>query len=395
MTTGKQLLIDFSKDVGQPLATAAHMTSAINRRPLFNPLRHVAPMIRDSRVEMALWFLKGTLLSLSRFWVRDGYSADESNHSPVKQFVVDQINRWWQTSVQKQLSAIEWGWAGHETYYRFQQNQYHFSHLKLLPESRPVTVDGRLVGLVTHSTSTNKQTYIGIPKSLWHVQGRQYNELFGRSRLHPAFEPWLEKNSEGGAMDVRRLYFYKFSFQGDIIYYPTGSTPNKQGMMIPNEETAAKIVEKQRAGASIAFPSVYDENGNRLWTIEHREGGHASADVLQYPEVLKADISEGIGVPRELLEASETGSGWSGRRIPQDAFRGMLSDPLFWLIHDFDEQCIRPLVRLNFAIDEPDYEIIPFGLVRDENNQSEAVNLPGNEPVPDQIADHAEDNLAA
>jgi len=92
---------------------------------------------------------------------------------------------------------------------------------------------------------------------------------------------------------------------------------------------------------------------------------------------LKGDISEGMGVPDEVIEAAETGSGYSGRRIPQNALRGMLSEVANFLIQDLNDQILEPLIRRNFG-EVPDYEIQTFGLVRDaDEGMGEAVAAPG------------------
>jgi hypothetical protein len=49
----------------------------------------------------------------------------------------------------------------------------------------------------------------------------------------------------------------------------------------------------------------------------------------------------------------------------------MLSDIVYWLVHDFNEQCIIPMLRLNLGVVEPTHEIIPFGMVEDPNELDE------------------------
>ena len=72
--------------------------------------------------------------------------------------------------------------------------------------------------------------------------------------------------------------------------------------------------------------------------------------------------------------ANEGGSGFSGRRIPQQAFQGALSEISFWMVHDMDCQVFRPLVKKNFGI-EPQYEIQPFGLADVEGMARDDVSL--------------------
>ena len=399
MVTTKKLLENKSAGYEPSDPTLfSHGGKAFLKRPWFNPADHVPQMLTDSRVEMALWYVKGTLLANSRFWVRDGYSKSEDSPSEVKQFIVDQLNCWWAKSAIKQLTAIEWGYSVHESFYEVRNGLVHFSHLRRFNplDCHPYIKDGSIKGAVVKSRGSrgNRKSgtafYIGIPKLLWHVQGRQWDEYFGRSRLASAYRPWLEKEGDGGAVDIRELYFYKNSFQGEILYHPPGASVDAHGVETSHRDLARELLEKKRAGGSLALPGTRDEHGQRMWELVVQEGGNNAADVLAYPEQLKDDIAEGIGVPKELIEAAETGSGFSGRRIPKDAFCGMLSDPLMWMVSDFDEQNLRYLVRHNFGIADPDYDIIPFGLLDpDENGEQEGVEFGTDGNVPESAMDNA------
>lgn len=347
------------------------------RIPIFTRWRDVEAMLLEPRVDIALSYIKGSVLSLSRFFV------DEDNPE-IKEFIVNQITRWWRTSAMKMLSALEWGYSGLEVLYVIKDGMVQFDNTKHFRATDvfPVTKEGSLCGLVANQRNPGsvtghhdpkKSTYIGAPKSLWHVYRRERHPWYGQSRLQPAYSSWVEMTGEGGARDIRRLYFYKHAFQREKIYHPPGSTQMPDGSNKPNKDIAREIAENARAGGIYAFPSVFDPlKGGRLWEVEDGGmNGGAAMDVLNYPEELRKEMAEGIGVPTELIEAAETGSGYSGRRVPQDAFHGMLSDIVYWLVHDFNEQCIIPMLRLNLGVTEPTHEIIPFGMVEDPNELDE------------------------
>ena len=364
----KQLLASYTGDDELPSAYYG-LAFTDRRRPVFRPAIVVPDMMADARVNLALWYLKGTLLSLGRFYVLDTSDPDGIGQpSAVKQFVVEQITRWWRNSAAKQLTAIEWGWSACETMFRVKNGMVQFDHLRLIHPTKaaPMTVDGSLVGVAIDSTPGGK-IFLAAPKSLWHVHGREINPFWGRSRLYAAYDPWLELSQYGGARDVRRLYYYKSSYQGDTIYHPEGQTPMPDGTLKPNKEIAREVVTKLRAGGVLTLPSTRDTDGNLLWEIVPRETNDAGPTLDLYVESLKEEINEGIGVPSELIRAAETGSGYSGRKVPQTGFRGMLSELLYWAVADFNEQVLSGLVKLNFGCKEPPYEIIPFGLLDDQN----------------------------
>lgn len=363
----KQLLATFTSDDNSP-SSYGGMAWTNRRRPAFRPGIVVPDMLADSRVNLALWYLKGTLLSLGKFYIMETSDSDGLGEaSPIKQFVIEQITRWWRNSAMKQLTAIEWGWSACEAMYRIRGGLVQFDHLRLIHPTKaaPMTVDGSLVGIAIDGQAGGKM-FLAAPKSLWHVHSREIHPFWGRSRLFAAYDPWLELSEYGGARDVRKLYYYKSSYQGDTIYYPEGATPQPDGTLKQNKEIARELLTKMRSGGILTFPSTTDPNGNRLWEIEPRETQDVGPTLDLYVEALKEEINEGIGVPSELIKASETGSGYSGRKVPQTGFRGMLSELLFWAVADFNEQILVPLVRLNFNVQEPPYEIIPFGLLDDQ-----------------------------
>ncbi len=321
---------------------------------------HVPAMQRHHRLSLAMSILKGMATSLSRFWVEPNDAPQE-----VKDFVVSQINRFWTVGAPHMLEAMDWGWAAGETMYRYdRQNQlnYHcFQKFRAL-DVTPVTLHGDFAGLELRNQG---QQFLGGMYAFWHTHGRDHDRWWGRSKYEPAYTPWFEMSDRNGAIDCRRHYYYRHSFQGEIGRYPEGSTPNEAGEAIPNRDIMARLVENARSGGTYILPSQRDENGNPEWDIIDRTKTQTSHDVREYISDLLREATEGMGVSEEVFQAADTGSGYSGRKIPEQAIRAILSQEVFWLVFDFDEQVIRPLVRMNFGTDE-NYEIIPFGLIDED-----------------------------
>jgi hypothetical protein len=245
---------------------------------------------------------------------------------------------------------------------------------------RVVTLNGKKVGmLVKRVPGRNGRVYVGGPKSFWFVNKREINPWYGQSRLLGAFDPWIELINDGGAKDVRRLYYYKYAFQGDTLYYPPGSTasPDEAGRLTSNKDLARDMVEKRRAGAVAVFPNTVDPITNtKQWEWVAAQSGPGSVDILDYYDRLKNEIREGLGVPPEIFTAAQTGSGYSGRVIPQEGFDASLQSIVNWLIHDFDDQVLQYLVRLNFGEEALSrYEIIPMNL----GDLQSKPDLPGEE----------------
>ena len=372
------------------------------RLPPFSVFRHVPMMEKEPRIQLAMEYIKGTITSRAMFYVdetgsergpedehRFGVEDGEQPASKMKKFIMEQLQRWWTTSARSQMMALDYGFFGAEVNYCIRNNMTSFhSMTRIAPmDCSPVSLDGDLVGMVVKNHTGVGRVYIGGPKKLWHVQRREQNKFWGRSRYAAAYDPWMDLVHEGGAKDIKRLYFHKNVYQGDTIYFPAdGITLLPDGTTEPAAKTAQRLVTQKRTGAAISLPSLFDESGNRLWEIVNHETGSAGQQLLDNIDKLKDEMTEGIGVPRELIEAAETGSGYSGRKVPQDAFHGMLAEILFWMVHDFDEQVIKPLVRMNFGITEPNYQIIPFGLVEEPSEPDEPQPPKSNKQAAQQAA---------
>lgn len=377
------------------------------RRPLFST-RWVHRMLADQRVQFALRMIKGPCLSTSRFYVKDPDSTPEQP-SKIKEYLVREVTRFWRHSASKALRALEWGYSGNECVFRMSDGLVSFNALKTIHprDLKIITLDGEKAGMSVSGVKNRKQrVYLGGPKGLWHVHGREENPWYGMSRLFGAFIPWLEFYEDGGAKDVRRLYYHKYAFSGDVGYFPTGREPDSQNQPgnqpRSNREVMRSMLTKRKTGASIMFPGSRDESGNLKWTIETPSPGPGATDVLEYHRHLKEEIFEGMGVPNEVVEAAETGSGYSGRKVPQEAFFSMLQEIVDWLIYDFDQQVLRPMVQFNFGVKDYPYEIIPFGLLKpseDREKKEEAAELPygghgtHGAGVPEEVAQQAQFNL--
>jgi len=399
--SNKELLQTITRNYEPAALLASYGYFRWRKRPPFHRFIHVPAMIADPRIMMVMLAIKGALTSLCHFYVDETPgSMEDPPPSEIKKYVIKQITRWWRTSVGQMLQALEWGWFAAEPLYRVQNNgRIGFRGFrKLEPQDvLPVTSEGELVGIELRPWGQGAareggadSVYLGGEKAFWHVHWRERLRWWGWSRLFGAFEPWLDLHAEGGGMDIRRKWYYTHTFQGKRMYHPPGTyTDDVTGARKPFKEIARGMLEDERSGGVFAFPSQFDSiTGIPLWKIEDPpSSGNAGGDVREYIYDLKREMTEGLGFPEEIIRAAETGSGYSGRAIPQEAFRGMLTDLAQHMVLDFDEQIVRPLVRREFH-QEPDYEIIPFGLIEQEE---EVTALTGNgQSVPDPVAKRAE-----
>ncbi len=89
--------------------------------------------------------------------------------------------------------------------------------------------------------------------------------------------------------------------------------------------------------------------GGDKWGMELPKSVLNIDGLISYIKHLWDQISYGIGVPPELMVAGESGSGYSGRKIPREAFlmrNQRIADAILLL---FVNQVLKPLVKWNFG----------------------------------------------
>ncbi len=329
----------------------------------------VSNMLTDPRVIYGLWLIKGPILA-------DAHVKVDSQNEEIRQYVVNQINRFWQNSAVKALKAIEWGYSAAEVIFREKDGRVQFDELRDFhsPDVRIIAKKGTIVGIRVRNTKASDEVYIGLPKSFVHLHWREKQRYYGQSRLYGAHIPWWEVWTEGGYRDVRRLWFYKNAFEGGTIRHPPGKSPSESGDSRSNRDLARELVEKKRSGGVLTLPNTpAGEGGQYAWNYEPPSANAAPEGLLEYGQVLRDEILEALGIPPEIVSSGgDQGFGSStGRQVPQMAFYAILQELLQWLVSDLDTCILKPLVEIEFGEGMGDaYELLPFKLSEDLSQPS-------------------------
>lgn len=110
----------------------------------------------------------------------------------------------------------------------------------------------------------------------------------------------------------------------------------------------------------MTLPLLYDQEGRKLvdYTPPQSMGGHTA--IFDWKKDLDIEIWKALEVPPEIIQASSTGSGYSGRWIP---FIMALSGANgICRTHSLRRsRCLAADCRLNFG-EVPQYEIRPRSL---------------------------------
>lgn len=356
LTDPKPLTADY-----MPHAGGDQWSYWLASRPPFNPLAQVPKMLADPRIVFGLWLLKGPILSRARFFIK-------SPDARYKQWLVNNITKFWRTSAMIALKAIEWGWSGSEAMYRHgKDGLIDFDKLVSLGSAdvKPRTVDGRLVAMAVQGVPGKHRVRLGGPKGLWHVHGREHNPWFGRSRLYGSYPAHLMRWTEKGLNDSIRLYMHKYAYDGGEVYYPPNWTmpdPDNPDKILTGKEMARDAVEKQATGGTLYWPNIQGPAGDGKPAF-YRIPPVITAmpeNIMELLRDVKDEEWEGMGIPPEVARAEGTGA-YAGRRVPMQAFYASLQELVMCLVSDLDEQLLRPVGKMNFG-QVADYEIIPFPL---------------------------------
>jgi hypothetical protein len=356
------------------LALSAHFFHP--NRPFFT-VWHIDAMLCDAGVLFGLRMLRGPILNNSRFLVK-------TTNMALKQYLIDQINRFWSTSASLALHSMDYGYQGCEILYRAKDNSLQFDKLKYLHphNTRAVVRNGQVIGMEVGRVGQHQAVYVGAPKCFWTVHERNHNQWYGRSRLRGSFLAWNEIWSDHGYRDQRRVWFYKNAYAGPKVGYPPGAAPPERpgDEPIPHRVIAQEMVDKMVSGTGVTFPTVAaDQQGG--WIIEDAKPINIPEGLLEYGDQLRDEIWEGMGVPPEVARADGETGAFAGRRVPQQAFYSSLQEICQELITDLDDQVLRNLAYMQFGR-AADYEIECLGLMHEMGQEQENIqSQTGDEPL--------------
>jgi hypothetical protein len=140
---------------------------------------------------------------------------------------------------------------------------------------------------------------------------------------------------------------------------------------LEHRQIAQEMVDKMVTGTGVTFPVVGPGGNGQLggWLIEDAKPISIPEGLLEYGDSLNDEIWEGMGIPPEVARAEGTGA-FAGRRVPQQAFYSTLQQIMQDVISDADEQIFKPLVNLNYGLNDP-YEIECVGLMQTEDEEEQ------------------------
>jgi hypothetical protein len=357
---------------------ALYITDAL---PQIWLLRDIELMLIHPIVSNALEYFKSGI-SGAEFW---GGPNPDSAQDPkglpicienpdVDRFIREQCQLYWDRGVPHLQSGYEYGWQGCECIYK-NDDILKWDGLRefsprdtfiLTQDEHPVGV--RVKGIRGVRSKGVVDLWMGsedIPaKGLWYAHNPRWQQHYGRSQLMAAWRPWRRLAWKDAAETVTDMGVYRFAFTGPIIGYPEeeyqtaqqgvpGTTLDSQGR--PRRwarDMARQMAEWMKAGAGFGLPTTQyptEMGGGPKWTAEFPKQVLSVEGLIAYIQYLCDEIYYGVHIPPEVIKASETGSGYSGRSIPIESFLAVQQRIADQLLHLFAEQVLKPLVRWNWG----------------------------------------------
>jgi len=342
---------------GEPLTLGYRprlpVTSFWNRggQHVTNILPDIEAMLLHPKVALPLAYYRAGIAS-AKFKIK-------ASSSQVGEFVQKQISRFWERSLSQAQNSYDYGWIGGEPSYCDEQGLLQYDSLI---DFFPLDVWVR----------TEKQQYRGISvqnvegaqgkvhlwgpgrwpsKAFWFAHNRRFHRWYGRTQLLGAWRPWRRLAYPDGGEEVIDGGFYRFAYRGPTMRYPVKAFRRNDGTtdFDAAREKARQWTEQAKAGISTALPGTRDDRGEYEWQYEWPDHVLDVGPLIGYSDYLEKQISCGIGVPPELLEASETGSGYSGRKVPLIGFyAGQLKNARA-IVWAWSVQLGKPMVAWNYG----------------------------------------------
>ena len=330
-------------------------------------------------VYTALEYYKGGIMG-AEFWGGPDHQNPDNNlgkpislDQRVAEFVLAHVERFWQRGMPLlQEGGYAYGWAAGEHIYKERNGMLIWSHLKDFHpnDSFVLTLKYKPIGIRIKSIRGREPVDLwyaqeSIPaKACWYPHRPRFNQFYGRSQLMTAWLPWRMLGFRDGMDQVINAAVYRAGYRGPIVQHPpedmqtaqTGipATANdSQGHSRRSaRDVARQMVEWAKAGAGFTMSSAQypqAQGGGPKWKIDFPDHVMDVRPLVDAAKWCEERIMMGIGVPPELIKAGGTGSGFSGRSIPRDAFLEGQQRIADQMLQIFVEQVVRPLVKWNFG----------------------------------------------
>lgn len=324
----------------------------------------------------------------------------------VATFILAHVERFWQRGIPLWQEGYPYGWAPGEHVYKEASGYLVWSHIKgfhpndgyvLTYNRRPVGIRVRNIrdDLINPGDRIGSGSgYVDLwfasdrvpAKASWYPHRPRFGQLYGRSQLAGAWRPWRRLGWRDAVEQVIDAAIYRAGYKGPIVRHPPEDMQTAQ-IGVPStkvdgmgharrsaRDVARQLVEWAKAGAGFTLSSAkypQAQGGGDKWAIEWPDHVMDVGPLINAAKYLEDLIMLGVGVPPELVRAGGTGSGYSGRSIPREAFLDGQQRNADAKLQLFVEQVARPLVLWNFGDVPFNVQCRPLLKTQTENKQGQ------------------------
>lgn len=240
----------------------------------------------------------------------------------------------------------------------------------LAPETCRVNVDeyGEFTGFTQFAGQSNEET-ISPKYAFWYPNQMIDGDLYGRSMLKPAYNPWYF--SELIHLFANR-YYERFGEPAVKGRAPNETLKDKDGNTKEAIEVIQAIAESLKSNSAFTIPAVYDENGNLLYDITYLESGMRGVDFNTYLNRLDMEKARAVFIPDLLFGTGRVGSYELGKEHKATFLTGLMG-----MMDDMSEYIQKyianQLVEINYGTQEkiPQFTYLPLSQI----NQDLLVNV--------------------
>jgi hypothetical protein len=319
----------------------------INELPIFT-IWTARAMMYDPVVKIGL-SVRNAILSAAQVRI-------ETENEQVREYVQKLHAKMWGQFGHIIRRTKQWGFQGAQLFYDVDESDgrpYPCAIKTYMPHDvRCLAYRGVPMAFKVNAYGIPSQQKLPLfpPRGLWVTFNTEYNDFYGESILRGAYPPWFEKWMKHGAKRTSQLRFMKDASRGDTISYPPRARyPLQNGQTISAADVVREITEHTMSGATIRLPSTRDELGNPEWEYKPPVDTGNPTGIIQWGQNLDVDIWRGLGVPEEVIRASEGGSGFSGRSVPFLICLSNCNDEHVEYISCLKRSVYEPLVRHVFG----------------------------------------------
>lgn len=280
----------------------------------------------------------------------------------VKTWLTKQWHTLWNYNRPQLVSAKKWGFAPLQCVFKMNKTTrlIDIKELKdFAPEdARALQLNNKLCGMRV------KGNPMFFPQALWLKFGGEFGSPYGVAVTRRQYPAWYEKWMDHGAKRLLQLRMIKDSYIGDIFWYPphiNATLPD--GTSMPWRDLMREIGENRLSGGALTLPRLLDSNGKELTGYQPPQPIPGATEIFQWVDSCDDNILKGADIPTEVIQAADTGSGFSGRSIPFLVLLSVCNNEIVEIVQCIIEQVLRPLAWLNWG-EDVEFEMEPLNLVQ-------------------------------